>query len=92
MDKGYVMSCASRREYWQQIYPRYQRASGAERQRVLDEFCANCGYNRKYAIRILNGPAPVAKPGRKRRRRVLTYGLQLLAVVKAVWEAANYPW
>jgi hypothetical protein len=92
MDKGYAMSCASRKEYWQQIYPRYQQASWAERQRILDEFCANCGYNRKYAIRILNGPAPMAKPGRKRRRRVLTYGPQLLAVVKAVWEAADYPW
>jgi len=30
---------------------------------ILSEFCANTGYHRKYAIRLLNGPRP-----EKRRR------------------------
>lgn len=30
--------------------------SAAERRRILDEFCANWGYHRKYAIPLLNGP------------------------------------
>ncbi len=25
---------------------------------ILSEFCANAGYHRKYAIRLLNGPRP----------------------------------
>jgi hypothetical protein len=36
---------------------------------MLNEFCQVCGYNRKYAIRLLNGPAPQnSKPAPKPRR------------------------
>jgi hypothetical protein len=87
------MSRASRRDYWQQIHPRYQRAHGAEKERILDEFCANCGYHRKHAIRLLNGPPPAAKAtGPRRRRRGQTYGSRLISILKAVWAAADYPW
>jgi hypothetical protein len=66
MDTGYVMSCASKRDYLRRIYARYQGASWEEEQLILDEFCANCDYNRKYAIRVLNGPLPAAERVRKR--------------------------
>ena len=92
MDMGYRMSETSRRDYLRRIYPRYQQASWLEKQRILDEFCANCGYNRKYAIRLLNGPPPGAKPPRRQRRRGLTYGSRAISILKAVWEAADYPW
>ena len=59
---------------------------------MLDEFCANCGYHRKYAIRLLNRPLPAAKPAPRRRVRGRTYGLPMMAVLKSVWEAADYPW
>jgi hypothetical protein len=93
MDTGNSMSRTSRRDYWQRIYPRYQKASRREKERILDEFCANCSYHRKHAIRLLNGPLPSATPSRKRRRRRgAIYGPQVLSVLKAVWEAADYPW
>jgi len=92
MDTGNLMSRLSRREYWQQVYPRYQRASRTERQRILDEFCANCRYHRKHAIRLLNGSPPAARPAPQRRRRGVTYGPRLVSILKAVWEAADYPW
>src|SRR2546426_11076184 len=92
MDKGYSMSRVSRKDYLQKIYPRYRQASGAEKQRILDEFCANCGYHRKYAIRLLNGPLPGRRPVRRRRRRGVTYGPRVISILKAVWEAADYPW
>ena len=60
---------------------------------MLDEFCRNTGYHRKYAIRLLNG-APLGKepgPARRRARRV-SYGHQALSILAAVWEAAGYPW
>ena len=64
-----------------------------EKQRILDEFCANCDYNRKYAIRVLNGPLPAGEPaGKPRRRRGVTYGSRVLSILKTVWEAADYPW
>lgn len=31
----------------------YSQATKNERRRLLDEFCYNFGYNRKYAIRLL---------------------------------------
>jgi hypothetical protein len=92
MDTGNLMSRASRRDYWQRIYPRYQAASWLERQRILDEFCANCSYHRKHAIRLLNGPPPSGKRTERRRRRGVTYSSRVIAVLKAVWEAADYPW
>ena len=93
MDTGNAMSRASRRDYWKRIFGRYQGARGPEKRRILDEFCANCGYHRKHAIRLLNGPAPSAQPPPRRRRgRGMTYGPRLLSVLKVVWEAADYPW
>jgi hypothetical protein len=58
MDTGNRMSQASRKDYLQRIYPRYQRASRPERQCILDEFCANCSYRRKHAMRLLHRPLP----------------------------------
>src|SRR5713226_6204847 len=92
MDKGYIMKRSSRRDYLRRIYPRYHQASPAEKRRILDEFCANCGYHRKYAIRLLNVPPPGPRPVRTRRRRSVTYGPRLISILKAVWEAADYPW
>jgi hypothetical protein len=52
------MNGRSRREYLAVIYARYRRAGLQEKQLILSEFCRNTGYNRKYAIRLLNGPWP----------------------------------
>jgi hypothetical protein len=95
MDKGYIMKPNSRKDYLRRIYPRYRQATPAEKGRILDEFCANCGYHRKYAIRLLNGPPPPppgSPPVRARRPRGVTYGPGLLSILKAIWEAADYPW
>ena len=51
-----VLSYQSRRELVQQMAPRYQRASRSRKTRMLDEFVANTGYARKYAIQLLNHP------------------------------------
>src|SRR5207247_10133798 len=56
------------------------------------EFCANTGYHRKYAIRLLNGPRPEKRRTRRERRRGLSYSPETLALLTAVWEAAGYPW
>lgn len=59
----------SRWEYLREIYPRYQKASGKEKSRILTEFCSVARYNRKYALRLLNGKAPRRVPPEKRKRR-----------------------
>lgn len=93
MKTGYRMKTTSRRDYLQKIYQRYRRAGKEEKRRILDEFCSNCGYHRKYAIRLLNGAPPDRKPERPpRRRRKVSYGAQVISILEAVWEAADYPW
>jgi hypothetical protein len=81
----------SRREYLRAIYNRYHRSGPEKKGAILDEFCRVCGYHRKYAIRLLNGPRPEARP-RPRRGRGPTYGRQVIQALVLVWEAAGYPW
>jgi transposase InsO family protein len=78
-------------EYLQAIYERYRKAGRKEKKAILNEFCANTGYHRKYAIRLLNGSAP-EKQRKAPRRRGVSYERETLAVLRAVWEAAGYPW
>jgi transposase InsO family protein len=79
-------------EYLRAIYERYGKAGRKGKQVILSEFCANTGYHRKYAIRLLNGPRPEKRSARPQRKRGLSYSQETLAVLTAVWEAAGYPW
>lgn len=79
-------------EYLRAIYERYRSAGRQGKKVILSEFCANTGYHRKYAIRLLNGPRPGKRPRPRERRRGLSYGSETLAILTAVWEAAGYPW
>ena len=79
-------------EYLRVMYERYGKAERKARGELLDEFCVTTGYNRKYAIRLLNGPVPEKKRPRRVRGRQPRYGTKVIAVLMAVWEAAGYPW
>ncbi len=85
------MGSKGRWEYLRAIYERYRRAGRKTKKMILDEFCENTGYHRKYAIRLLSGPPP-EKRRRPARRRGPTYRQETVAVLTAVWEAAGYPW
>ena len=79
-------------EYFRVMYGRYRQAEGNSRCLLLNEFCLTTGYNRKYAIRLLNGPAPERQRVQRPRGRKPRYSKQAMAIVGAVWEAAGYPW
>jgi len=79
-------------EYLRAIYERYRLAGREGKNVILSEFCANTGYHRKYAIRLLNGPRPERRKKARERRRGASYGAETLAILTAVWEAAGYPW
>jgi hypothetical protein len=84
------MSRKSKGDYLKAIYFRYQKASKTLRSRILDEFCQVCGYNRKYAIRLLSGPAPQKTKTNPKTRRP-TYGAKTISALASIWEAAGYP-
>jgi hypothetical protein len=59
-----TMSLKAKREYLSRIYERYQRAGRKHKSRILDEFCAVCGYHRKVAVRLLHRTLrPRRRPG-----------------------------
>jgi len=47
------MSKKAKREYVAAVRERYRQSSKSEKQTILDELCATCGYHRKHAIRLL---------------------------------------
>jgi len=76
------MSRKSKHEYLQAIWGRYQRVGRRFKGKILDEFCAVCGYARKYAIQLLNRKPRTGrkKPGPKRK-----YQAEVLEPLKAIW-------
>lgn len=82
------MTKQGKRELLKAIRPRYRKANKREKSRILDEFVAATGYNRKYAIQLLrNGPS---RPSRKRRGRSLIYGPDVVAALVQVWETCGH--
>jgi hypothetical protein len=82
------MSLFAKREYLAKIHGRYERAGRPHKSRILDEFCLNCGYHRKAALRLLHRPLTLA--GRKRPGPKPTYDpATLLPVLKVVWLASD---
>jgi len=82
------MSLSAKREALARIHGRYQRAGRPHKTRILDEFCATCGYHRKAAVRLLNRPLPTAPP-RRSGPQILYDPAEVLPVLKAVWLASD---
>lgn len=86
------MSPGARMEYLQSIYSRYKRAKRKEKSIILNEFCQNCGYHRKHAIRALNTFKRFTKPKPKRRGKPSVYNkASIITPLKRIWLAANLP-
>jgi transposase InsO family protein len=71
---------------------RYKKADKAGRSALLDEFCAQTGYHRKYAIALLGQPVDTPAPGMTPRRRGPTYSSAGVRLLAEIWKTAGYPW
>jgi len=81
------MTLKAKRELLKVLRPRYLKASKTEKGRMLDEFVAATGYNRKYAIHLLKNGLPKR---RKHKRRVQTiYTPDVVAALVQVWQASG---
>jgi hypothetical protein len=77
-----------RRAYLDAIRGRYRKADRAGKTRILDEFCAVCGYHRKYAIRLLGRKRP--EPTSRRVGRKPRYDHpRLLEALRRIWLASD---
>jgi len=81
------MSHSLRRELLYRLAPRYRISSWKEKGRILDEFVAATGYDRKHSIKLLHRGIR-AEPPRKRMppRR---YDEPVCLALIMVWKAAN---
>jgi hypothetical protein len=78
------------REYLGRMRERYELAERTAKGRLLDEVCEMTGYHRKAVIRLLRRPP---RPWRRRRGGPhVRYGPEVVAVLRAIWTAAGYPW
>ena len=71
-------------EYFRVMYERYHKAERKARAALLDEFCVTTRYNRKYAIRLLNGPRPEKERVRRPRERKPQCGKQVIGSGRGV--------
>ncbi len=53
--EDFFMSKQEKFAYLKRIKLRYERGDKDTKSRILEEFCAVCKYNHKYAINLLNG-------------------------------------
>jgi hypothetical protein len=82
------MPIEARRHYLIAIVERYKKANRRQKSAILSEFCEVCGYNRKYAILILNADPKESikrtKPGRRSK-----YDDVFAECLKTIWEATG---
>jgi len=84
------MGTQERRAYLDAIRTRYRRARKSGKTAILDEFCAVCGYHRKYALRLLRPSGKrdkrsVRKPGPASRYAVP----ELVEALRTIWLASD---
>ena len=82
------MSKTERRAYLDAIRGRYRKAKRADKSKILDEFCAVCGYHRKYALRRLNQAPKRTVP--RRPGRASRYACpEVMTPLRAIWLATD---
>lgn len=83
------MSQALRRELRLHACLRYSRATWMEKRRILNEFVAATGYNRDYAVGLLNHLPVATQEAGKPRNRERRYKEPVQEALVTVWRAAN---
>lgn len=78
-----------KKEYFEAIKNRYKNAEKDQKTRILDEFCSNCSYNRKCAIRLLNSNSPRKKKKKRAGRKKKYYKDEIKNFLKQLWQATN---
>jgi len=77
-----------RQAYLKAIRTRYRRARKRAKVAILDEFCAVCGYNRKYAIRLLSQSGR-SRQSRRPGRQSQYHSPEFLNALKRLWFASD---
>lgn len=82
-----MMSKMSKREYLIQLKKKYWKARKKDKTQLLNDFCDFTGYDRKYALRLLNNPVPAKWKRYKTRSKI--YDQSVIDPLLVLWRAAN---
>lgn len=85
------MSKNSQREVLLKMRERYEGRGREGRSKLIDEVCELCGYERKHAIKVLNGRLPITGEGPRRGGPRRRYGEAEREVLKTIWLADEQP-
>ncbi len=85
-----TMSKAAKRELTEAQRERYQRAKRPEKGRILDEFVAVTGYNRRYAMSLLGHPPQPGPQEPSSRTRRCTYTAATFKALEKVWALSGH--
>jgi hypothetical protein len=80
------MSKGSKKELLLTLQPQYRDASWSAKQKLLDGFIAATGYERKYAITLLNSEVKTTPQKRQRAKR---YGDDIRNALLEIWTKAG---
>ena len=84
------MGYNEKKAYLNEIRLRYRKADKKLKAKILDEFCAVCGYHRKHAIRSLGAPFRRIKPKiRKRGSKSIYNNDYVIKPLIRIWLATN---
>lgn len=84
------MSMTSRQEVVERLKRKYKTAGLEYRKQLVNQLCSVGEYERKYAIKILNGNRP-GPSGRPRGGSRCRYGQEEAKVVATIWKLGDYP-
>ena len=87
--KGMHMSQEMKENWLPKVRARYEKRSREGKTRMLNELCEDHGYERKYAIKLVNGSLPKAS-GESRPGPVPRYEV-IEPIVRQMWLAAEQP-
>lgn len=81
------MTIMSKREYLIELKKKYRKSPKKKKGQLLDDFCEFTGYQRKYALSLINKPLPRKWKHYKQRRK--QYGPEVVKALLALWRAAD---
>ena len=85
-----IMSQRSKEEYLRSCRTRYAARNRAGKSAMIDEVADTLGWDRKHAIKALNGRVSLGKGAGKRGCKVV-YGEAEKAVIVAIWKRSEQP-
>jgi hypothetical protein len=83
------MSIQARREMLASIQTKYQFSHWEVKNQLLNNFIVATGYDRKHAIKLLNGKVKLLAVSSKRSKNAIIYDETIVQVLKTLWYASN---